>query len=158
MLLKETFSSSYMKGVSTLGKKVILGTAFCELAGALILSTRFIPMMGFKNGLYTSVFLSVSAFCNAGFDVLGRIQPSGSLTVVNDDPIILLTIAALITIGGLGFIVIDDLVTHKFRFKKLMPVSYTHLDVYKRQQLLHLRQPYLQYISGRRKSCCTKTH
>lgn len=120
MLLKETFSSSYMKGVSTLGKKVILGTAFCELTGALILSTRFIPMIGFKNGLYTSVFLSVSAFCNAGFDVLGRIQPNGSLTVVNDDPIILLTIAALITIGGLGFIVIDDLVTHKFKFKRLM--------------------------------------
>ena len=105
MLLKETFSSMYMKGVTGLGKKVVLGTAICELAGALILCTRFIPMMGFKNGLYTSVFLSVSAYCNAGFDVMGRIAPGSSLVTVNDDPVILLTIALLITIGGLGFIV-----------------------------------------------------
>lgn len=119
MLLKETFSSMYMKGVTGLGKKVVLGTAICELAGALILCTRFIPMMGFKNGLYTSVFLSVSAYCNAGFDVMGRIAPGSSLVTVNDDPVILLTIALLITIGGLGFIVLDDIGTHKGRWKQL---------------------------------------
>lgn len=119
MLLKETFSSMYMKGVTGLGKKVVLGTAVCELAGALILCTRFIPMMGFKNGLYTSVFLSVSAYCNAGFDVLGRLSPGGSLTTVNSDPVILLTLAALITIGGLGFIVLNDLTVQKFKWKRL---------------------------------------
>lgn len=119
MLLKETFSSMYMKGVTGLGKKVVLGTAICELAGALILCTRFIPMMGFKNGLYTSVFLSVSAYCNAGFDVMGRIAPGSSLVTVNDDPVILLTIALLITIGGLGFIVLNDIGTHKGRWKQL---------------------------------------
>lgn len=119
MLLKETFSSMYMKGVTGLGKKVVLGTAICELAGALILCTRFIPMMGLKNGLYTSVFLSVSAYCNAGFDVMGRIAPGSSLVTVNDDPVILLTIALLITIGGLGFIVLDDIGTHKGRWKQL---------------------------------------
>ena len=119
MLLKETFSSMYMKGVTGLGKKVVLGTAVCELAGALILCTRFIPMMGFKNGLYTSVFLSVSAYCNAGFDVLGRLSPGGSLTTVNSDPVILLTLAALITIGGLGFIVLNDLAVQKFKWKRL---------------------------------------
>lgn len=118
MLLKETFSSVYMKGVTGLGKKVIIGTAICEFSGTLILCTRFIPMMGFKNGVYTSIFLSISAYCNAGFDVLGRLSPNGSLTTVNSDPIILLTLAALITIGGLGFIVLDDIGVKKFKWNR----------------------------------------
>ena len=74
--------------------------------------------MGFKNGLFTSVFLSVSAFCNAGFDVLGRIEPGSSLVTVNTNPVILLTIAALIIIGGIGFIVWDDIAFRKFRAKR----------------------------------------
>ncbi len=118
MLLKESIGSTYTGDFKQLIIKVVIGTALFEIIGALILCTQFIPDMGFKNGLYTSVFLSVSAFCNAGFDVLGRIQPSSSLVSVNDNPVILLTISALIIIGGIGFIVWDDICTNKLNLKK----------------------------------------
>lgn len=118
ILLKESMGSIFTGDLKELGRTVIGSTALCEILGAIILSTRFIPMMGLKNGLYTSVFLSVSAFCNAGFDVMGRIEPGSSLVTVNGDPVIILTIALLVIIGGIGFIVLDDIKIHKLNFKK----------------------------------------
>ncbi|MGN1329471.1 MAG: TrkH family potassium uptake protein [Eubacterium sp.] len=118
ILLKESIGSIFTGNLKELGKTVIGGTAFFEISGAIILSTHFIPQMDFKNGLYTSVFLSVSAFCNAGFDVMGRIEAGSSLITVNDSPLVLLTISALIIIGGIGFIVWDDIKKNKFNFKK----------------------------------------
>ncbi len=118
LLLKESFGSIYPGDLKSLSKTVITGTIFFELLGAIILSTQFIPMMNFKNGLYTAVFLSVSAFCNAGFDVLGRIAPGSSLAEVNSNPVIILTISALIIIGGIGFIVWKDIMINKLNFKK----------------------------------------
>ncbi|MGN0521439.1 MAG: TrkH family potassium uptake protein [Eubacterium sp.] len=118
MLFKENIGSIYTGNMKKLVRKVIAGTAIFEILGALILCTQFIPKMGFKNGLYTSVFLSVSAFCNAGFDVMGRKLPGSSLMTVNNNPVILLTIALLIIIGGIGFIVWDDITIKKFRFKQ----------------------------------------
>ncbi|MDD6728313.1 MAG: potassium transporter TrkG [Eubacteriales bacterium] len=118
ILLRESIGSIYTGDLRSLGKTVIAGTAFFEILGAILLSIYFIPKMNFKNGLYTSVFLSVSAFCNAGFDVMGRIAPGSSLMTVNDNPLVILTISALIIIGGIGFIVWDDIKQHKFNLKK----------------------------------------
>lgn len=118
LLLKESVGSIYTGDTKRLVKVVITGTILFEVLGAAVLCTQFIPEMGLKNGLYTSVFLSVSAFCNAGFDVLGRIEAGSSLITVNNNPVILLTISALIIIGGIGFIVWEDIATNKLRFKR----------------------------------------
>lgn len=94
--------------------KVVVSTALLvELAGALVLMTAFIPAYG-ADGIYISVFLAVSAFCNAGFDVLGREAPYVSLSNYNSHPVVLITIGLLIIIGGIGFIVIHDMIAaHK---------------------------------------------
>lgn len=118
LLLKESFGSIPTGNTKKIVKTVLIGTIIFELSGATVLCTQFIPQMGLKNGLYTSVFLSVSSFCNAGFDVLGRTEPGSSLITVNTNPVILLTIAALIIIGGIGFIVWSDIVDFKFRVKR----------------------------------------
>lgn len=117
MLVKESVSSVNYGDVKSISKMAFAFTVACEVVGAAILSTRFIPSMGFKNGLYTSVFLSVSAFCNAGFDVMGRLEPKSSLMTLNDDPIVILTISALVIIGGIGFLVWDDVKENKLKFK-----------------------------------------
>ena len=86
------------------------GTFSLELIGALLLSIRFIPEYGVKSGIYRSVFLSVSAFCNAGFDILGdRHGAFSSLFDYRADPLISLVIAFLILTGGIGFLVWRDL-------------------------------------------------
>jgi len=85
------------------------------------MSTRFIHELGWARGIYNAVFHSVSAFCNAGYDVLGREQFGGqrsSLIYFNRDPSIVVTIALLIIVGGLGFFVWDDIKTNRLRFRK----------------------------------------
>lgn len=116
ILLRESIGSIYTGDLRSLGRTVLFGTAFFELAGAALLSVRLIGQMGFKNGLYTAVFLSVSAFCNAGFDVMGRVEPGSSLITVNDDPLVLITLSLLIIIGGIGFVVWDDIKENRLRF------------------------------------------
>lgn len=118
LLLKESVGTVYSGDLKSLVKVVLIATALFEAIGALILATQFIPEMGFKNGLYTAVFLSVSSFCNAGFDVMGRVEPNSSLITVNDNPVILLTISFLIIIGGIGFIVWNEIYEKKLSFKK----------------------------------------
>lgn len=120
LLLKESVGTIYNGDLKSLVNIVLKGTVIFELLGAVILSTQFIPKMGLKNGIYTSVFLSVSAFCNAGFDVMGRIEAGSSLITVNDNPIIIITISLLIIIGGIGFIVWDDIYKNKHRIKRFM--------------------------------------
>lgn len=78
-----------------------------ELCGALIMMAVFVPRYG-AYGVWMSVFMSVTAFCNAGFDLMGTDAPNTSLITVNDDPVVLITIALLIIIGGLGFIVWEN--------------------------------------------------
>ena len=97
----------------------LMGTFCMEGAGALLLSLRFIPKFGLAGGLWRGVFHGVSAFCNAGFDLLGGYSGAfSSLAGFNDDPVVLLTTAALITVGGLGFFVWEDVLQHR-RWKKL---------------------------------------
>lgn len=119
-LVHESLNSMHIGGTVALVKNVIKGTFFIEGIGAILLSFRFVPEMGFLKGLYYSIFHSVSAFCNAGFDLMGYKEPYSSLCSYSGDIIVNVTIMSLIVIGGLGFIVWDDVCTNKFHFKKYM--------------------------------------
>ncbi len=92
-------------------KRIITGTVIIEGTGALILATQFIPVFGFGRGLLYGFFHSISAFCNAGFDILGGYGGEFcSFTCFADNYVIGFTLIALILLGGIGFIVWDDLV------------------------------------------------
>ncbi len=117
-LIQESFNIIELRGMVRLTKRVILGTLFFELTGAVILSLCLIPKMGIFQGVYYGIFHSVSGFCNAGFDLMGRYASFSSLTGYSSHPIVLLTIMALITIGGIGFFVWNDLYEHQFHFRK----------------------------------------
>lgn len=117
MLLKDSIGSFNLGEVDNLVKEVLIFTAACEGTGALLLMTRFIPLAGLGRGIWMSVFTSISAYCNAGFDLMGMFEKSSSLTTVNNDPIIIITISFLVIFGGLGFIVWDDIKNNKFKFK-----------------------------------------
>ena len=117
-LLTESISVSQVGGIMRLAKKILIGTFLIEGVGALLLMIRFVPLYG-KQGIWMSVFHSVSAFCNGGFDLMG--QHTGvysSLTAFVDDWLVNLVIMALIVIGGVGFVVWDDMLTYKFKIKR----------------------------------------
>lgn len=110
-----------LSGVRRLVRRIALGTAVVESAGALLLCIRFIPDFGVGKGIYYSVWHSVSAFCNAGFDLMGGVfadEQFVSLTRYATDPLVSLTIAFLIIVGGLGFCVWSDIVDAKCNVKK----------------------------------------
>lgn len=115
VVMQEAMNKVTVNGVVRLAKYILIMTFAVEGVGAIILSTRMIPIYGLGQGIWLSVFHSVSAFCNAGFDLIGNFQ---SLTPFVEDPIITLTVSALIIIGGLGFVVIFELLDKK-SFKKL---------------------------------------
>jgi trk system potassium uptake protein TrkH len=97
-----------------MSKYLLIFTFLVETAGAVLLATQFIPEFGYKKGIYFSVFHSVSAFCNAGIDLIGKFR---SVTPYAENPVIILTISALIVIGGLGFFVWQDIYNYKTRKK-----------------------------------------
>lgn len=110
LLIVSTLNLNDLDGVVRLVRRALTGTALFELGGAAILSIRMIPQFGVITGLWHALFHSVSAFCNAGFDLQGgQTGPFSSLIGFHDDPIVLLTTAALITLGGLGFFVWEDI-------------------------------------------------
>ncbi len=117
-LLMQSAGTMKVGGVVQLIKQVALATFIFEGIGAGLLSIRFIPEMGVVTGIYYAVFHSISAFCNAGFDLMGRFEAFSSLTRYAADPLVNLTICALIIIGGLGFIVWSDISTHRFHFQR----------------------------------------
>ena len=118
MILQESIAAPHVSGIVRMARFVIKGALIIEGTGALIMAVRFCPEMGFLKGLYTSVFISVSAFCNAGIDIIGtKDKPYVSLVEYNDDPVILVTIAFLIIIGGLGFIVWEDIKNNRFKWR-----------------------------------------
>lgn len=118
-LLAEAVGSTQVGGVIRLVRRMLIGTAAFEGVGAALLAIRFIPMFGAGRGLWLSVFHSVSAFCNAGFDLMGIRVPLSSLTTLYGDPLVVLTIAGLIIVGGIGFVVWNDLIESRFCLKKL---------------------------------------
>ena len=119
VIMAESINTTRMNDFSGLIKKIFWGTLIIEGIGAVLLSIRFIPIFGLLKGIYYSIFHSISAFCNAGFDLLGNPTPFNSLVSFNNDPLIIIVISLLIILGGLGFLVWDDLTVKRFRFKKL---------------------------------------
>ncbi len=117
-LLKESTNSLNIGGLMGLVKKAVIGTLIFESAGAVILAWRFSCVFGIKKGIYYGVFHSVSSFCNAGFDLMGALEPYSSMTHFKSDPIVLITLSTLIVIGGLGFVVWADVCKNKLDFKK----------------------------------------
>lgn len=118
MLMQAAGNDSYA-GVAKLVRRLFLGTILFEAAGTALLAVRFVPAFGWGRGLWFSVFHSISAFCNAGFDLMGDYRGGASLSAFATDPVVVLTVTALILIGGLGFIVWDDLINSRFRLRVL---------------------------------------
>ncbi len=106
LLIRDSLSEDNLQGVVRMTRNVMIVTITCETVGALLLAIRFIPMLGVGKGIYFSVFHSISAFCNAGFDVFGN---GNSLVNYANDPIICITVMLLIIFGGLGFFVVVEL-------------------------------------------------
>ncbi len=118
--LHESVNTLEIAGVVRLVKKIVQGAFIIEGTGALLLATRFIPRFGWANGIYFSIFHSISAFCNGGFDLMGIDEAYSSLVSYEGDILVNVVICLLILIGGIGFIVWDDVLKHKWHFKKYL--------------------------------------
>lgn len=114
LLIQESLNQIDLSGLVKLSRYVLLMTFTIEGIGALILSTVFIPEFGIIKGIWYSIFHAISAFCNAGFDLMGTVSgPFTSLTKYVNNVTISLTISGLIILGGIGFPVILDVVKNK---------------------------------------------
>lgn len=116
--MQEAISAPQMGGVVRLTGFILKMTFIAELIGCLLLFPAFYKEFGYGKGLYYSVFHSVSAFCNAGFDLMGETAHFSSLTSFIGNPLVNITIMLLIISGGLGFSTWEDICTNRFRFKK----------------------------------------
>lgn len=114
IVMQEALNQNSLKDIGIFIKHVIKYTIFFELLGAIFLSIVFVPEFGLLKGVYYGVWHSVSAFCNAGFDILG----STSLISYQSNVIVNFTISALIIFGGLGFVVWVDLKEVIFKYRK----------------------------------------
>ncbi len=119
-LMQESMNTLQIGGIVRLAKKIVQGTILFEGAGAVLLSIRFVPEFGFFRGVYYGIFHSISAFCNGGFDLMGIREPYSSLTYYAGDWLVNFTIISLIVIGGIGFIVWDDLSKKGLHFRKYL--------------------------------------
>lgn len=112
LIIREQMNTDYLSGMVKLIRYVLLSTFIIEGIGAILLSFQFIPKFGIK-GIWYSIFHSISAFCNAGFDILG----DTSLEAYSNNLMFMLTISSLIVLGGIGFNVYMDITLRKFKFK-----------------------------------------
>lgn len=117
VLMAQSLGIDQLSGIVKLVHHVLVRTAIVEGMGALILTIRFSLLVPFDRALWWGVFHSVSAFCNAGFDVVGAVDVGGSLIPFVGDWVVNFTIIALITVGGLGFFVWEDVLS-KRSFRK----------------------------------------
>ncbi|HGH0528804.1 TPA: TrkH family potassium uptake protein [Clostridioides difficile] len=119
LLIQESLNQADLSGLVRLTRFVLIITITIEGIGALVLSTVFIPQFGLSKGIWYSVFHAISAFCNAGFDLMGSVSgPFTSLNSYVNNFTVSMTVCALIVLGGLGFPVVLDIV-RKRRFSKL---------------------------------------
>ena len=116
-VMQESISAHQVGGIVRMTGFILKTALAVEGIGALVLALRFCPQMGFFKGLWYAVFHAVSAFCNAGFDLMGTQTPYSSLTAYVGDPLVSLTIPALIIIGGLGFLTWQDIFQHHIHFR-----------------------------------------
>ena len=117
-LMAESVSAERLSDSVALLRYILTGTAAIEGTGAVLLAFRFIPELGFSQGAWYALFHSVSAFCNAGFDLMGFREPYSSLTHYVYDPLVNLTACALVLLGGLGFLVWRDVWEKGLHFRR----------------------------------------
>ena len=116
LVLQDAMNTFSIQGLVKMVKYVLTFTLTVQLSGALLFSTQFVPKYGVAKGIFYSLFHSISAFCNAGFDLFGNFS---SLTTYSDNWVILLVVSALIIIGGLGFTVWIEI----YNFKSIKNLS-----------------------------------
>ena len=116
--MQEAISAPQMGGIVKLTGFILKTTAIIEGTGALIMAPVFIKEFGFPKGIWYAVFHSISAFCNAGFDLMGAKEKYSSLTYFIDNPLINIVIMTLIIVGGIGFLVWQDVKINKFHIHK----------------------------------------
>ncbi|KXL54435.1 potassium/sodium uptake protein NtpJ [Anaerotignum neopropionicum] len=117
-VMVESINAYQLGGIIRLTQEIVTGTLIVEGIGAALLAIRFIPEFGLTKGLFYSVFHAVSAFCNAGFDLMGIKEPFCSLVPYANDFLINFTVMALIIIGGIGFFIWEDLYKHGLQWKR----------------------------------------
>lgn len=127
--MQEAISAHQVGGIVRLTKFILKTGFLIELTGAILLSFVFCKDFGLGKGIWYSVFHSISAFCNAGFDLIGIREPFSSLTAYADQPIVNITIMALIVIGGIGFLTWADIKKNKWHWKKYRMQSKVILSV-----------------------------
>lgn len=118
IVMQESIAGQQMGGIVHMGRFILVGVFGIEAMGAILLSVRFIPLLGVPKGIFYSIFHAVSAFCNAGFDLMGYQSPFSSLTYFADDWYFTLVIMLLIIVGGLGFFVWNDILQKRGRLRK----------------------------------------
>lgn len=116
--MQEAISAHHVGGIVKMTKLILKITLVMELAGAVALFPVFCRDFGVWKGIWYAIFHSVSAFCNAGFDLMGSRGQFSSMTSYATQPVINLTLMILIIIGGLGFLTWEDIKTHKWRIRK----------------------------------------
>jgi len=117
-LMAESLNSDKIAGLKGLTKRIIKWTLIFEGAGAALLAVPFIREFGAIRGVYCAVFHSVSAFCNAGFDLMGVRGKFSSFETMSDDPIVNFVFVSLITVGGIGFAVWEDVRSNGMKLKR----------------------------------------
>ncbi len=115
--MQESISAPKIGGMVKLTGFILKGTFLIELLGALCLMPVFIGSFG-KKGIWMSFFHSVSAFCNAGFDLMGGVEKFSSLTTYAGSGVVNIVIMTLIVVGGIGFLVWEDIKTNKWKIKR----------------------------------------
>ena len=116
--MQEAISAPTVGGIVRRTQFIIRTTILIEIIGAVLLAPVFCRDFGFWKGIWYSLFHSISAFCNAGFDLIGIRTPFSSLTSYSVQPIVNLVIMVLIVAGGIGFLTWEDIKNHKWHFKK----------------------------------------
>lgn len=122
LVMAQSLGMEDLNAIVTLVKKVLIRTMIVEGVGAVLLTVRFCFQMPFGRALWWGVFHSVSAFCNAGFDIMGHVEAGGSLMMYTTDGVVNAVIMGLILVSGLGFFVWDDVLKNR-RFRKLSVYS-----------------------------------
>ena len=118
LMIMESMNLDELEGVVALVRRVLIGTLLFEFVGAVVFSIHFIPEFGLGGGIWRGVFLAVSAFCNAGFHILGSHDMFSGMATYGASPVVLFTMGILIVIGSTGFYVWEDIIKRR-HFKKL---------------------------------------
>ena len=116
--MQEAISAPHVGGIVRLTGFILKTTAFIELLGAAVMAPSFCIEFGLLKGIWYALFHSISAFCNAGFDLMGAKEPYSSLTSYTASPVVNITVMILIIIGGIGFLTWDDIKEKRTHIRK----------------------------------------